>query len=264
MNQTNQTNQIISRTIITGLLATLFVPFIIANAQFFPYITGKAFAFRIIIEILFALWAILAFRDRSFLPRFSWILVFLSAFLIVIGLADFFGVDPYKSFWSNYQRMDGFVNLIHLFVYFLIASSVLNTKKLWELFLNISVFSSLIMFIYGFLQIAGKIEIRQGGVRLDGTLGNAIYLAVFMLFNIFFAIFLFVRAVEKKNRQSYWHYVYIPIIIAQVVILYYTATRGSMLGLLGGLFLTTLFVAIFEKGSKKIRLFAITGIIYFR
>lgn len=258
------TEKILHRTIITGLLAVLFVPFIVVNSQFFPFITGKAFTFRIGVEILFALWVMLAVRDRIFLPRFSWILVAVTAFMVVIGVADFFGVNPYKSFWSNYERMEGFSTLIHIFMYFLIASSVLHTEKLWRMFFNTSVIASVIMCFYGFLQLAGKMAINQGGVRLDGTMGNAIYLAVYMLFNMFFAVFLFVRAMQENAQNQaqnkkfiWWHYLYLIAILLQAIILYNTASRGVILGLVGGVFLSTIFIAVFEKRDEKIRKVAV-------
>ena len=68
-------NNIIKWTIITGLWAVLLTPFFVANSMFFPYITGKNFAFRIIIEIIFALWVYLAFVDAKYRPKFSWLAV---------------------------------------------------------------------------------------------------------------------------------------------------------------------------------------------
>ena len=59
--------------VITGLFATLLIPFVVADGTimsnlFFPYITGKAFAFRILIEIVAALYIILAIRDPKCRP----------------------------------------------------------------------------------------------------------------------------------------------------------------------------------------------------
>jgi hypothetical protein len=43
-----------------GLFATPFIVLIISNSLFFPFITGKNFTFRIIVEVIFAGWIILA------------------------------------------------------------------------------------------------------------------------------------------------------------------------------------------------------------
>lgn len=251
-------NKTLANIIFGGLLLSLFIPFIVANGMFFPFITGKGFVFRIGIEVLFMLWVVLAIRDRSYLPKFSWILGTLLIFLAAIGLADFFGVYPYKSFWSNYERMDGYITLIHLLMYFLVTSAVLTTQKWWNIFFGTSVGASVIMCIYGFFQLGGAIAINQGGVRLDGTLGNAIYLAVYMLFNLFFVAHLAMR-VEWSRLAKYL--VFVPIALMQLIILYYTATRGVILGLIGGVFLAALLIIVFERHNKSLRRHAMVGIV---
>ena len=243
-------NTMLKSTIFFGIFAILFVPFIVANLQFFPFITGKGFVFRITIEIIFAVWIFLFIRDRSYMPKFSWITGAALIFLGIITLADILGANPYKSFWSNYERMEGLISLIHLFLYFLVVSSMLKTEKLWKIFLNISLVSSILITFYGFFQLAGKIVINQGGVRVDATFGNATYLAVYMLINMFFAVFLFVRAREKL----YLKFIYGIAFILQGIILYQTATRGAILGLIGGVAVSALLVILFARGEKKARI----------
>jgi len=65
-----------------------FIPLYIANNLFFPFITGKAFLFRILVEIAFALWLILILRDRRYAPRFSPLLLSITIFTIIVFTAD--------------------------------------------------------------------------------------------------------------------------------------------------------------------------------
>lgn len=226
-----------------------FVVFLITPSMLFPFITGKNFAFRIIVEIIFVFWAVLALREPQYRPKWSWILGVLGIFTLIVGLADAFGVNPIKSFWSNFERMEGFLGIAHLFLYFLVLSAVLKGEKLWNAFWGTWLGVTLIMCIYGFFQLAGKIRINQGGVRVDGTLGNATYLAVFLLFNIFITAFLFARSKNKKT--SAWFY--IPAILLELILLYHTATRGAILGLIGGALVTIALALIFSHGNKKFK-----------
>src|SRR6185436_2880455 len=82
----------------------------------------------------------------------------------------------------------------------------------------------------------GVATIHQGGARVDGTLGNASYLAVYMLLHIFIALLYLFRSRKNFNMVL----VYGALILSQTFILYETATRGAILGLLGGLFLLAL------------------------
>lgn len=234
-----------------------FIPLIITPSLFFPFIAGKNFAFRILTEILLALWLILLFKDASYRPKRSWLLWAIAAFVSVIAIADIFGENFSKSFWSNYERMEGLITHLHLFAYFLVSSSVLITEKLWTRFFQTSLVVSLVIAGYGFLQLAGKIVINQGGVRIDATFGNATYLAVYALFHIFLAWFLFTR--EKANVWLRW--LYIIVIIVNSIIVYNTATRGAILGLIGGTLVTLAIAAVFEKENKSFKKFSVAAIV---
>jgi O-antigen ligase len=217
-----------------GLFIVPFIPFFVSSSFFFPYITSKAFAWRILIEIVFGAWIILAALVPEYRPKKSLILYSLLAFLVVIGIADIFGEAPIKSFWSNFERMEGFISLLHLGAFFVVIGSVFDESS-WRKWWNTNLIASLIMIIYCLFQIGGAIEIHQGGVRVDGTFGNAAYLAIYMLINIFISILLYI-----KSRGSNMKWAYILLLIGQTSILYYTATRGAILGLLGGLLLVAL------------------------
>lgn len=245
-------NKTILRNIIfAGLFLVPFIPFLVSTAFFFPFITVKAFAWRIIVEIVFAAWLLLALLDANYRLKKSAILYTVVSFLGVIALADLLGVLPIKSFWSNFERMEGFITLLHLGMFFLVIASVfkeIDWKKWW----NTSLAASFLMVLYCLLQIIGLKTINQGGVRVDGTFGNAIYLAVYMLFHIFIALLFMWRA--WKNVALRW--VYGLLIFSQAFVLYYTATRGAILGLLGGL----LIIALFNIRNKEDRLIRQTSV----
>jgi O-antigen ligase len=185
-----------------------------------------------IVEIVFAAWLVLALTDAEYRPRKSGIIYAIGAFLLIIGLADLFGMEPWKSFWSNFERMEGFVTLLHLGAFFLVISSVFSDKH-WNNWWNTTLVASFFMVIYCSFQLAGVLTINQGGARVDGTLGNASYLAVYMLLHIFIALLMWWRKASLK-------WVYGILIMLEVWILYSTATRGAILGLIGGALITAI------------------------
>ena len=240
--------RILRSMMIGGVFLMPFLALVVLNDMFFPFITGKNFVFRVLVEIIFGAWVVLALTSVSYRPKRSWILIALGAFVVIMTIADLFGVNISRSFWSNYERMEGLVTLLHLFAYFVVATSVLTTEKLWERLFQVSLCASVIVGIYALLQLSGAITINQGGVRLDATFGNATYLAVYMLFHIFIAALLSVRA-----RVSSLRLVYGATILLNVFILYHTATRGTILGLIGGVLLTALLIALFGKEKPLFR-----------
>jgi oligosaccharide repeat unit polymerase len=246
MNTT--TNNILKWAIISGLFFIPFIPFVVSKSLLFPFITGKGFTFRIITEIIFGLWAILALSDVQYRPKWNLIAKSICVFVAVVLLADLFSKFPYKSLWSNYERMEGFVTIVHLALYYFVLSGMFKTSLWWKRFIDTNIIASVILACYGFLQLAGKITINQGGVRLDATFGNASYLAIYMVFSMFFALLLLYR---EKNKI--WQWMYGVAFIMQAVVLYYTATRGAILGFIGGILITALVVAWKEKENKALR-----------
>lgn len=240
-----KTEKIARYIVIGGAFLLPFIPFLVARTMFFPFITGKNLAFRIIVEIMFGAFLLLALRNPAYRPRFSWVASSLAAFLGIIALADALGPDPFRSFWSNYERMEGLITQLHLFAYFLAISAVLTTRKLWGRLLHTSLFASTAMSLYALCQLAGWLTINQGGVRVDGTFGNATYLAVYLLFHIFFLLFLMVQPALGRTRRI----VYSVLIALHLFVLINTATRGAILGLIGGLVVSALLLALF--GRKK-------------
>lgn len=245
-------NNILRSLILVGLFIVPFIPFVVSSSLLFPFITGKAFIFRFIVQVIFGLWAALALRDSDYRPKRSYIFKALSIFIGIVLLADIFALDSFKAFWSNYERMEGFVGLAHLYLYFIVAASVLKTKDIWNKFLATNVFASAIMVIYSFFQLAGKITINQGGVRVDGTFGNATYLGIYMVFNIFIAAILFLH-----HRSKYGRITLGVVGLLNLIVLYFTATRGAILGLIGGTFIAFVYLAIKANKGEKIRKFAV-------
>ncbi|MFZ2983704.1 MAG: O-antigen ligase family protein, partial [Minisyncoccia bacterium] len=234
-------------------LAALFLipltPLIVANPFFFPFITGKAFYFRILIEIAVCAWAVLAFADREYRPRFSWIGVVVIAFVVWMFVADLFAVNALKAFWSNFERMEGWVLLVHLLGFFFVAGVVLRVEKKWRAWFLTSLGVALIISFYALSQLAGASTIHQGSTRIDSTLGNSAYLAIYFLFNTFIALWL---ALTEKYSWLTWSL--IGLAAVEGVLIFYTETRGTILALVFGLALAAGLTLL--TAGKRARLWA--------
>ena len=238
--------------VIVGICLVPFVAFIVASGglipnMFFPFISGKNFVFRILVELLVLLYIILAVREPKYRPKASLLMWAVCAFTLWMALATALSVDPIKSFWSNFERMDGYITVLHLFVLFIVSGAVLSAEKLWEKFFQVSVSASVLMGLYGVLQLMGVLTISsQSGPRVDTTFGNATYLAVFMLFNIFIALFMLTREWKLVGMR----YFYGIALVLQIITLYFTETRGAELGLVGGLIIAALYITWRAKGGE--------------
>ena len=241
--------------VLAGFVVVPFIPFVIlSQSTFFPFIVGKNFAFRVVVEIMLAAYLVLAVIDPEYRPRKTYLLWAFVAFLGIITLAAIFGENPTKSFWSNFERMEGVVTYLHLFAYFVVASTVLTVRDMWRPYLNLHLGAGVIMAIIALMQLKGAAV----GFRVDGTLGNSSYLGIYAYFNIFIALYFLTKESLTMTGEHVRVATYSAIAALQTVVLFYTGTRGAVLGLIVGLGLATLLVAIFERERKGLRIVAVS------
>lgn len=243
------TKNILKYAVLTGLFIIPFIPFIVPSAMFFPFITGKGFTFRILVEIIFGLYVLLALIEPSYRPKISWVTKSMFLFVFIVLVADVFGANPYKSLWSNYERMEGFVLIAHLLLYYIVSSSILNSREIWNKYFNTTIGASVVMSLYAVFQLLGKFQINQGIDRVDARLGNASYFAIYLVFHIFLSLFMIIEEGTKKWQK----WTYAGISVFELIILYFTATRGAILGIIGGLLITGILIIWKERENKMLK-----------
>lgn len=244
---------VLKAVVIGGLFAVPFLTLYVENDYFFPYITGKNFWFRIIVDLVFAAWVVLALYEVKYRPRVSAVVWSFGALLVIMFFANLFGLHPRSSFWSNFERMDGYVSLAHTFMYMLVLGSVLQSKKHWNYLLNTSLFVAFAVAFYGLAQYGGFIE--GASSRIDSRLGNAAYMAVYMLFHIFVAFWLFVET-KALHRKI----LYAALAIMFTFVLVETGTRGTAVGLAVGVFVMSSYIGLFGAQFKQYRKYALGGV----
>ncbi len=246
-----------------ALFAIPFFPIVVANSYFFPFITGKAFFFRILVEVAFAGWLILAAIDAKYRPKINSLTIAVTIFTTIALVADLLGMNPIRSIVSNFERMEGWLMIFHLWMFFMAITHTFGRgeegKRMWFRWLNLSLVVSFYVACWGALQWAGKSAIDQGGARPDSTLGNAAYLAIYMLINSGIAAYLFIstqiarKASTTKEQATAFivkEWIYAVIAIFFGAILFSTATRGAIIGYFGGILLALALYTIFG-GSKE-------------
>lgn len=221
-----------------GLWILPIIPLIISETMLFPFITGKNFTFRIVIEILFILWIWLILSRPEFRPRWTPLFTAVTVFIVVLFVADLLGANPYRSFFSNFERMEGFMMLGHLYLYFVMLTSVFRTSRDWMVFFHATLAVSVVVSFIALMQKVGLRPALQGGFRVDSTIGNPTYLAAYLLFHVWLLFFLIYEFWKKWWLEA----IYISILLFELAIIYFTATRGVVLALafIGFLFLVSL------------------------
>ncbi|OGN27698.1 MAG: hypothetical protein A2941_01785 [Candidatus Yanofskybacteria bacterium RIFCSPLOWO2_01_FULL_49_17] len=235
------------KTILKYLIyASALMPLVIFSQHLSPFHFGKIVIFRSLVEVMFALYLVLVFKDRSYWPRrdkFFWAFL---GFTLAYTITTFTSVNVYQSFWGTLERMGGLYSFWHYFVFYVVLTSVLRTKEEWFRFLEITVGAGALSAFYGFGQRTNlDFFIGSGGrSRIFGTIGNPALFAGYQILNFFLALILGLTASVKSQRNFF-------LISAFVMGLavFMTAVRGSILGISVGL-LVFVLLYFFETRSK--------------
>lgn len=237
---------------------------------FFPFIVGKSLYSRTLIEILVGLSVVLILRYPSYRPKWSWLLTIMVMYIAIILLASAMGVSPQRSIWSTYERMSGWVDITHWYLYAGILICCHRTLKDWKKLFNFNLSVSLIMGLLGLTQYYGLgfLPYLQEGGRIEITLGNPTYVGAYMMVNILVGIGLLIqsyypngnlepvsnntRSARRRNRTGktensgttnnllYIRMFWIASIFIGLYTLFLSGTRGAFLGLLAGLIVFSL------------------------
>lgn len=172
-------------------LSLFYIPLLVEVEMYFSWAGPKGLYFMAFVQLAFFSWLILAFHDSQYRPKKNIILTLFSVFMILAGLSTILGVDPSRSFWSNHERMTGFVFWIHLFAFFLVSFSFFKKKTDWIKLFFISCASASLVAVISILDVANIIEIlsRQHG----STFGNTSFMGTYLLLNVFLTIYLFLK-----------------------------------------------------------------------
>ena len=219
----------------------------------FPYVTSKAFFFRICIELALPLYIYLLLENKQLRPNWKNPLhIAVMAFLVVNIISSFSGVDVIRSLWGNFERMGGAFYLGHLnLLYFYVVSLGQMPGSYFQKFLKLFLAVSAVVAVnglFGWMHLPMLIQDPSLPSRVSSTLGNPIYLGSFALIPMFISIFFALQSEHIASKLGYY-------VLAFVFFLagFLSGTRGALVGLLVGSFLSAVVYLILCK-NKQIKI----------
>ena len=252
------------------LYAAIFCVIFVTSSTLFPFIVGKYVVFRTAVDlalITFLLgvifrkheWESLASRARRVFrhPLFIAVSVFVFFFL----LASFFAYDPHAAFWSNFERGEGGLQMLHLYVFFLLLLLLFRTDEEWRKIFIASLFAAGGVILYGvalLLHIKGFIGPSDICARFQGSLGNPAYFAAYSMFLLFFSLWLWF---SKKDGTKQRNGAYLFLVLVIGFLFFLSQTRGAFLGLGLAVIAALVYLAFSFPSGKQKRLFSILAII---
>ncbi len=244
-----------------------------------PFIVVKTAIFQSLAGVIILLWLALLLHRRKhtdnrsvksvfssvkfvrFTPLSIGVLVFLSA----LTLSAFLGQDLLSSLWSHEVRTLGVISLWFFALLFLALSSLedaIDWEKVWTVSLWTSLFAALGALL-AFIPAINSLFLNQGSGRPGSSFGNPTFLAGYLLFHVFIGLYLWVHTdrTDKNTNQTNNGFVKsvfpfvssVGISIIDALAIFQTQTRGDLGGLVIGLLLIVLLLAIKHWRKSKDR-----------
>lgn len=231
---------------------SFFVPLVVFPDSFiFPFIVPKILLFRSLTALMVFSYALLWYiNPAEYRPKSTPLALALTLFVLSFGISTFAGVDPYHSFWDNHERMLGLFTIMHYLAYFFVITNIFKTWREWRLLFWIFLIAGSIAMFVGILQVGNPdLLLNQGNARVASTLGNSIYVGGYGLFLIFVAGLLL-----AKEKQLIWRIIAGLLAFLALLGMFYSGTRGSLVGFLVGIFGAVLLYGLVARVTVKRRI----------
>lgn len=237
---------------------------IVTTSTLFPFIVGKYVFFRIVVDLALIFFLLgLLFDDRRSLAVYQRLrvlyrnplVVAVTAFVAVFLIAGFFGVDPHFSFWSNFERGEGGIQMLHFYVFFMLLLLLFREEKDWRELFWWAIGGGVLMGFYGILAGGGTqgfvgARFSDADFRFQGSIGNPAYVAICVLFTSFYGLYLL--ATEYKKRfASLGALVILGALAFFIVIFLLAATRGAFVGLVAAVVAGLAYLGFTNKKWRK-------------
>ena len=236
---------------------------IVTISTLFPFIVGKYVWFRTSVDLALIFFLLgLLFQDklletsRRLMSIFKKPLVIaVSVFVLMFLLACFFGIDPKMSFWSNFERGEGGLQILHFYVFFLLLITLFKEEKDWQRMFVMAIIGGLGMAFYGLLAGWGTenfvgTRFSDPGFRFQGSIGNPAYVAAYAIFMLFYAAYLLVSK-YKDRLLSFGALALWFLIVLFSVVFFAAATRGAFMGLIAAIIVFVGYLAFSSRRWRK-------------
>jgi tetratricopeptide (TPR) repeat protein len=245
------------------LLAVIITPlfFNVYSSRVFE--PDKLTTLRTVAVIMAAIWLVKHIEERASGQHeigFTWRtpLVFPTLFMVIVYLlSTVLSVTPHVSLLGSYQRLQGTYTTLAYVVVFLIILQGLRTRAQLDRLITVVILNSLPIALYGLVQRNGLDPLPWGGdvqKRVAGNMGNAIFIAAYLI--MIFPVTVGRIAESFKailtEEEANWADIpcaagYIFIAAVEMIAIWYSQSRGPLLGLIAASYFLFLLLALSSR-----------------
>jgi len=236
---------------ISWLLAVTITPlfFNVYSSRVFE--PDKLTTLRTVAVVMAAVWLVKYVEERASGQHeigFTWRtpLVLSTLFIVAVYLlSTILSVTRWVSLLGSYQRLQGTYTTLAYIVVFLVIVQGMRTRAQLDRLVSVIILNSLPIALYGLVQRNGLDPLPWGGDvtrRVASNMGNAIFVAAYLIIVVPLTIgrivesFKAILTEDETNGADIARAAgYIFITAVQLIAIWYTQSRGPLMGLLAGL-----------------------------
>lgn len=194
----------------------------------------------------------------------------LPVFLLILSylISTLFSVAPRTSLVGSYQRLQGTYTTLSYIVIFAITAVTMRTTAQIQRVITAVIITSIPVAFYGVMQRIGVDPLPWGGdttTRVAGHMGNAIFIAAYLILVVPFTIGRIIEAFNNILRDEKLSVadivrssVYVFVLGLQFITIYLAKSRGPLLGLFASMFAFIMIVLVsLRNASPEKRRFSI-------
>ncbi|MBI4256913.1 O-antigen ligase family protein [Candidatus Uhrbacteria bacterium] len=225
----------------------LLSPLVFWPKLYFAAVHSKTYFVLALCEIILFCFVWLLYRFPECRPQFSPVSLAVFGFIVVQLLALLVGVDPVYSFWGGIERSSSGLMVLHLGIFFLVATSVFTSQEDWKNFFWVSVIVGVLVSVIFFLSVlfpdsSPYFLASKGG----STLGNSSFLGTYLLFQIGFAAYLGASETQQTKRMGAW-----GCAVFLILTLLCTSAQAAQMAFFGGGLLVFALWLIRQTAKQK-------------
>ena len=183
------------------------------------------------------------------------------ALVLVYALATLFSISPRVSWIGSYQRLQGTYTTLSYIVIFTLMAATIRTPSQVRRIVSTAIVASIPVALYGMIQHFGHDPLPWGGdvqERVAGHMGNAIFIAAYLIMVVPLTLGRIIEALgailgdERLSGADIARAAaYIFILAIQLLTIYWSGSRGPLIGLAVGLFSFTLVLLVSLRGAGE-------------
>jgi len=245
------------------LLAVVITPLLFNVYSSRVFEPDKLTTLRTVTVIMAAAWLVKLIEERANGRHeigFTWRtpLVFPTLFMVAVYLlSTILSVTPWVSLLGSYQRLQGTYTTLSYIVIFLTILQGLRTHAQLDRLITVTILNSLPIALYGLIQHNGLDPLPWGGdvqTRVAANMGNAIFVAAYLIMIFPLAVGRIAESFKAilTEEESDWADVvraagYIFIAAVDLIAIWYTQSRGPLLGLIAASYFLLLLLALSSR-----------------